>query len=73
MMYNELNTYEKKGINEYKNKKWLWKALFAANELYECIVNNMDEIPDIQQQDLYMFVNTLLEVKYKILELIGRN
>lgn len=69
----QVNQYEKRGIEEYKNKKWLWKALFASNDLYECIVNNMDEIPDIQQQDLYMFVNTLLEVKYKILELIGRN
>lgn len=69
----ELNMYEKKGITEFNNKKWIWEALLNCNSLYGLIANNMDEIPNISDIDLYMFVQTLLQVKYSLIELIGRD
>ena len=72
-MQSELNTYEKKGIKEYNNKKWIWDTLITCNRLYSLISNNMDEIPNISDIDLYMFVQTLLQVKYSLIELIGRD
>ena len=72
-MDRQINLFEKQGLEEYKNKKWLWQALFACNNLYEAIANNMDEIPEVKYQDLYMFITTLLQVKYSIIELIGRD
>ena len=70
---NELNMYEKKGIKEFNNKKWVWETLLASNQLYSLISNNMGEIPNLSDIDLYMFVQTLLQIKYAMIELIGRD
>lgn len=72
-MREELNTYEKKGIKEFNNKKWVWETLLASNQLYSLISNNMGEIPNLSDIDLYMFVQTLLQIKYAMIELIGRD
>lgn len=70
---NELSMYEKKGIKEFNNKKWVWETLLASNQLYSLISNNMGEIPNLSDIDLYMFVQTLLQIKYAMIELIGRD
>ena len=69
----QLNMYEKKGIYEYRNKKWVWETLLASNQLYTLVSNNMGEIPNLSDIDLYMFVQTLLQIKYAMIELIGRD
>ena len=71
-MNKQISLYERKGLERYGKEKALWKALFACNDLYEYVANNMDEIPDIPYDDLYSMVHKLLELKYSILELIGR-
>lgn len=71
-MNQQISLYEKKGLEEYKNKKYLWKILFACNDLYESVVNNMDEFPTINQKELGDIVNYILELKYSVLALIGR-
>lgn len=72
-MNQQISLYEKKGLEEYKNKKYLWKALFACNDLYEVIANNLDEFPNINQKQLGDMVNLVLEFKYSVLDLIGRS
>ena len=72
-MNQQISLYERKGLEEYKNKKFLWKALFACNDLYEVIANNLDEFPNVHQSDLGDLINTILELKYSVLELIGRD
>ena len=72
-MREELNMYEKKGVKEFNNKKWVWETLLASNQLYSLISNNMGEIPNLSDIDLYMFVQTLLQIKYAMIELIGRD
>lgn len=72
-MNGELNMYEKKGIKEFNNKRWVWETLLACNQLYTLVSNNMGEIPNLSDIDLYMFVQTLLQIKYDMIELIGRD
>lgn len=72
-MNERLSLYEKKGIDEYSNKKWVWKSVILTDELYQLLAVYMDEIPNIVQPDLYMFAQTLLQLKYSLLELIGRD
>lgn len=69
----QLSIFERIGVKEFNDKKYIWKALFACNELYDILASNMDELPNVDQKDLYMFVNTLLQVKYSLIELIGRD
>ena len=70
---NELNMYEKKGIKEFDRKRWVWETLLLCNHLYSLISNNMGDIPNLSYTDLYMFVQTLLQIKYAMIELIGRD
>lgn len=72
-MTNELNMYEEKGIKEVNNKKWVWETLLACNDLYYVIANNIGDIPNIPYTDLYMLLNTLLQIKSAMYELIGRS
>lgn len=69
----DLNMYEKKGIEEYRNKRWVWETLISCNKMYENLASNQDELPDILQPDLMEFMSKLLEIKYALLELIGRD
>lgn len=68
-----ISTYEKKGIEEYRNKRWVWETLISCNKMYENLVSNQDELPDIMHPDLMEFMSKLLEIKYALLELIGRD
>ena len=72
-MNERLSLYEKKGIDEYSNKKWVWKSVILTDELYQLLAVYMEDIPNIVQPDLYMFAQTLLQLKYSLLELIGRD
>ena len=72
-MNGQLNMYEKKGIDEYRNKKWVWETLIASNKMYENLVANQDELPDIMHTELMNFMPRLLDIKYSLLELIGRD
>lgn len=69
----DLNMYEKKGIEEYRNKRWVWETLISCNKMYENLASNQDELPDILHPDLMEFMSKLLEIKYALLELIGRD
>lgn len=72
-MNTQLNMYEKKGIDEYRNKKWVWESLIVCNKLYENLVANQGELPDIMHTELMNFMPRLLDIKYALLELIGRD
>ena len=72
-MNQQISIYEREGLDRYGKEKQLWKALFACNELYEFVANNMDEIPDMQYDDLFSMVHKLFELKYSVLALIGRD
>ena len=69
----DLNMYEKKGIEEYRNKRWVWETLISCNKMYDNLASNQDELPDIIHPDLMEFMGKLLEIKYALLELIGRD
>lgn len=69
----QLNMYEKKGIEEYRNKKWVWETLIACNKVYENLTNNRDELPDVMDIKIMELMTNLLDVKYALLELIGRD
>ena len=73
IMNQQISIHEREGLNRYGKEKQLWKALFACNELYEFVANNMDDIPDMKYDDLYCMVHKLLELKYSVLSLIGRD
>lgn len=73
IMNQQISIYEREGLDRYGKEKQLWKALFACNELYEFVANNMDEIPDMQYDDLFSMVHKLLELKYSVLALLGRS
>lgn len=72
-MADSLNVYEKKGIEEYRNKKWVWESLLCCNKLYENLASNRDELPDVVQSEVFAFMSDLLSIKYSLLELIGRD
>ena len=72
-MNQQISIYEREGLDRYSKEKSLWKALFACNDLYEFVANNMDEIPEMKYDDLFDMVHKLLELKYSVLALIGRN
>ena len=72
-MNEQINIYEKKGIDVYRNKKWVWETLIACNKMYENLVSNQDELPDIVHPELMDFMHSLLTIKYSLLELIGRD
>lgn len=69
----QLNMYEKKGIDEYRNKKWIWDSVTCCSQLYTNISNNMGEIPNLSDPEIFDFVQRLLDIKYSLLELIGRD
>ena len=71
-MNKQISMYEREGLDRYSKEKQLWKALFACNDLYEFVANNMDDIPDIPYDDLFDLVHKVLELKYSVLALIGR-
>lgn len=68
-----INMYEKKGIEEYRNKRWVWETVIACNKMYDNLVANQDELPDIMHSELMCFMTQLLDIKYALLELIGRD
>lgn len=72
-MNNQMNLYEKRGIDEFRNKGWVWRALFDADELYHLLINNKDEIPDVIYSEFNTSMTKLLDIKYAMLELIGRD
>lgn len=69
----ELNMYEKKGIEEYRNKKWVWDSVTCCNQLYSNITNNMGEIPNLSDPEIFDFMQRLMDLKYCLIELIGRD
>lgn len=72
-MNNQMNTYEKKGTQEYLKKGWVWKAVMCADELYHLLANNQDEIPSVVYSEMYQTIKGILDIKYSLLELIGRD
>lgn len=70
---NAINMYEKKGIEEYRNKGWVWRAVICADELYHILANNKDELPDVEWSEIYHTQQKILNIKYALLELIGRD
>ena len=72
-MIEGISKNERKGIDEYRNKKWVWESVISCNALYDNLVNNQDELPDILHPDLMDFMRSLLQIKYSLLELIGRD
>lgn len=72
-MIQGISMYERKGLNEYRNKQWVWRAVICADELYNILANNKDELPDVEWSEIYHTLQNILRIKYALLELIGRD
>lgn len=72
-MIEGISRNERKGIDEYRNKKWVWESLICCNTLYDNLINNQDEIPDVLYSELMDFMKQMLRIKYSLIELIGRD
>ena len=68
-----MSIYERMGLDEYNNMGWVWKAVEDADSLYKILVNNHDELPNLKYDEIRDFIKALLEVKYSLMELIGRS
>lgn len=72
-MNQQMSIYERMGLDEYNNMGWVWKAVEDADSLYKILVNNHDELPNLKYDEIRDFIKALLEVKYSLMELIGRS
>lgn len=72
-MIEGISKNERKGIDEYRNKKWIWESIICCNALYDNLINNQDELPDVLYSELMEFMKKMLNIKYSLIELIGRD
>ena len=64
---------EHKGLNEYKNKGYLYETVNSCDNLIHILSQNMNEFPDMKYSDLYMLCQTLIGLKWSAIQLLGRD
>lgn len=57
----------------YQNKRFIWQIVMCCETLVEILSQCQDDFPDMKYNDMYMLIETLINLKYSAIELIGRD
>lgn len=63
---------ERKGLQEYKSKGYLYETVNSCDTLIHILSQNMNEFPDQEYSELYMLTQTLIGLKWSAIQLLGR-